>query len=301
MERFLRPKRAAGDTPPSNDLAGVSQPSKSGAGSNTSAEGAGGSASQLTRPDNVSDSVPSGSGARSSTDDPGSSGSVMQAATRNVTYTDDADVEDMSCGSDAEVDEFEMPDDSHSANYAGTLEKLRLQEPEALQWLQDDASVDGASQLGVTHLRNQARKIIKFAASLNTQKKHRDGSARVLGLAKTMVKNSVAQNNKQLEEKARRVLRACYKAATTHAPKFDTLLVRLANVKEANAEAKGLYNAGRRLLDPTGKRVKLKELLGEYYSAQERKKLRRAEVTTQGFGRKMQRDAFGRTRLVFQC
>ena len=170
MERFLRPKRAAGDTPPSNDLAGVSQPSKSGAGSNTSAEGAGGSASQLTRPDNVSDSVPSGSGARSSTDDPGSSGSVMQAATRNVTYTDDADVEDMSCGSDAEVDEFEMPDDSHSANYAETLEKLRLQEPEALQWLQDDASVDGASQLGVTHLRNQARKIIKFAASLNTQK-----------------------------------------------------------------------------------------------------------------------------------
>ncbi len=170
MERFLRPKRAAGDTPPSNDLAGVSQPSKSGAGSNTSAERAGGSASQLTRPDNVSDSVPNGSGARSSTDDPGSSGSVMQAATRNVTYTDDADVEDMSCGSDAEVDEFEMPDDSHSANYAETVEKLRLQEPEALQWLQNDASVDGASQLGVTHLRNQAQKIIKFAASLNTHK-----------------------------------------------------------------------------------------------------------------------------------
>ena len=56
----------------------------------------------------MSDSVPSGSGARSSTDDPGSSGSVTQAATRNVTYTDDADVEDMSCGSDAEVDEFEI-------------------------------------------------------------------------------------------------------------------------------------------------------------------------------------------------
>ena len=113
MERFLRPKRAAGDTSASNDLVGASQPSKSGAGSNASAERAGGSASQLTRPDNVSDSVPvpSGSGARSSTDDPGSSGSVMQAATRNVTYTDYADVEDMSCGSDAKVDEFEMPDE----------------------------------------------------------------------------------------------------------------------------------------------------------------------------------------------
>ena len=89
---------------------------------------------------------------------------------------------------------------------------------------------------------------------------------------KNIAKNSVAQNNKQLEEKARRVLRACYKAATTHAPKFDTLLVRLANVKEANAEAKGLYNAGLRVLDPICKRLELNELLGNYYSAQERRK-----------------------------
>ena len=43
-------------------------------------------------------------------------------------------------------------------------------------------------------------------------------------------------------------------------------------MKEANAEAKGLYNAGIRLLDPTSKRTKLKELFGKYESPKEKNK-----------------------------
>ena len=62
----------------------------------------------------------------------------MFEAQRSVTYADGLDDEIMSCGSDTEVDEFEMPDDGDSANCIKALKKLQLEEPEAVaeRWRQ---------------------------------------------------------------------------------------------------------------------------------------------------------------------
>ena len=129
MKRFLRPKAAVGDKLESNKIPSVPQPSTSGDCSNTSADETGDSARQPMRSHDMSGTKPCESGARSSTDDRRPSGSVIQPASldglprcemseaqRSVTYTDGLDDEIMSCGSDIEVDEFDMPDDSHFAN-----------------------------------------------------------------------------------------------------------------------------------------------------------------------------------------
>ena len=78
-------------------------------------------------------------------------------------------------------------------------------------------------------------------------------------MARTLETQNVEENNKTLQEKARKVLKACHNAATMNASNFDSLLVDLATIKETNAEANELYVIGLRLIDPTSKKAKLKE------------------------------------------
>ena len=231
MDRFLRPKRKADAIPLSEELAGASQPSES-------------------RPD----TRPCESEAGNSTADHAPSGNVPKLAKRSALFTVNSNIEVMSCSSDTEVDEFEIPDQDQTARYEETREKIKLRDPEAVQWLRDDTHIDEAARLRATHLRNQARQIIMFASSLNTLKIQRSGKAKVLGLAKFMVKHTVQENNTALEAKARKVLRACHKAATRHASNFDSMLVDLAAMKETNVEANDFFNIGLLLIDPTSKK-----------------------------------------------
>ena len=66
-------------------------------------------------------------------------------------------------------------------------------------------------------------------------------------------------------KKTKKVLRACYKAATTW-------VLSLAQVKETDSKAQDLYDVGLQVIDPTCKRVNLKTLLSKHYTAQENKK-----------------------------
>ena len=228
MDRFLRPKRKADAILLSEELAGASQPSES-------------------RPD----TRPCESEAGNSTADHAPSGNVPKVTKRSALLTVNANIEVMSCSSDTEVDEFEIPDQDQTARYEETLEKIKLTDPEAVQWLRDDIHIDEAARLRATHLRNQARQIIMFSSSLNTKKFQRSGKAKVLGLAKFMMEHTVQENNKALEAKARKVLRSCHKAATRHASNFDSMLVDLAAMKETNVESNDFFNIGLLLIDPT--------------------------------------------------
>ena len=147
MERFLRPKRVANEIASGENLAGASQPSES-------------------KPD----TQPSESEARSSAAEHASGGNVTKVAKRSSTVAEDSNMEVMSCSSDTEVDDFEMPVEAQFAGYEEALDKINAREPEAVQWLRDDTHIDEAAQLRVIHLRNQARKIIRLTSSLNTQK-----------------------------------------------------------------------------------------------------------------------------------
>ena len=231
MERFLRLKRVANEIASGENLAAASQPSES-------------------KPD----TQPSESEARSSAAEHVSGGNVPKVAKRSSSVAEDSNMEVMSCSSDTEVDEFEIPDQDQTARYEETLEKIKLRDPEAVQWLRDDTHIDEAAQLRVTHLRNQTQKILMLASSLNTQKGQRTANVKVLGLAKSFKSKSVQENNKALVEQTRRVLRSCHKAATKHASKFDSMLVDLATTKGTNKEANDLYNTGLRLIDPTSKK-----------------------------------------------
>ena len=157
MRKFLRPKRVANEIASGENLTSASQPSES-------------------KPD----TQPNESEARGSAADHASDSNVTKVAKRSSTVAEDANIEIMSCSSDAEVDDFEMPDEDQPAAYEEALEKIKAAEPEAVQWLRDDTHIDEAAQLRVTHLRNQARKIIRLTSSLNTQKKtkerHRESS-----------------------------------------------------------------------------------------------------------------------------
>ena len=164
MERFLRPKRIANEIPLGEDLAGVPQPSEA-------------------RPD----TQPCESEAGSSTADHAPSGNVTKPAKRSSTLTEDSNIEVMSCSSDTEVEEFEMQDQNETANYEETLEKIKLRNPEVVQWLRDDTHIDEAAQLRVTHLQNQARKIIMLASSLNIRTTQRSGNGESVWSVKNLL------------------------------------------------------------------------------------------------------------------
>ena len=156
MRKFLRPKRVANKIASCENLTGASQPSES-----------------------TPDTQPNESEARGSAADHASDSNVTKVAKRSSTVAEDSNIEFMSCSSDAEVDDFEMPDEDQPAAYEEALEKIKATEPEAVQWLRDDTHIDEAAQLRVTHLRNQARKIIRLTSSLNTKKTkdwHRESS-----------------------------------------------------------------------------------------------------------------------------
>ena len=78
------------------------------------------------------------------------------------------------------------------------------------------------------------------------------------------MKHNVEENNKTFQEKTRKVLKSCHKAATRNASNFDSLLVDLATMKETNVEANELYEIGLRLIDPTSPKAKLKESMQKY-------------------------------------
>ena len=118
---------------------------------------------------------PSEEEAGNSTADHAPSGNVPKLAKRSALFNVNSNIEVMSCSDDSEVDEFEIPDQDQTARYEEILEKIELTDPEAVQWLRDDTHIDEAARLRATHLRNQARQIIMFASSLNTQNK---GAAR---------------------------------------------------------------------------------------------------------------------------
>ena len=147
MRKFLRPKRVANEIASCENLTSASQPSES-----------------------TPDTQPNESEARGSAADHASDSNVTKVAKRSSTVAEDANIEIMSCSSDAEADEFEMPDEDQPAAYEEALDKIKATEPAAVQWLRDDTHIDEAAQLRVTHLRNQARKIIRLTSSLNTQK-----------------------------------------------------------------------------------------------------------------------------------
>ena len=117
MERFLRRKKADGDTIAKNDSASVTQPSNAETGSGIRTDGASSGIRQVGMSDNLSDCVTGASRACGSTDDPGSSPSARQAPKRSVTLGHSSYVNHTSCGGDAEVSvhpkDFEdMSDDS---------------------------------------------------------------------------------------------------------------------------------------------------------------------------------------------
>ena len=147
---------------------------------------------------------PSEEEAGNSTADHAPSGNVPKLAKRSALFNVNSNIEVMSCSDDSEVDEFEIPDQDQTARYEEILEKIELTDPEAVQWLRDDTHIDEAARLRATHLRNQARQIIMFASSLNTQKIQRSSKAKVLGLGKFMWKHTVQENNTALEAKARK-------------------------------------------------------------------------------------------------
>ena len=178
MRKFLRPKRVANEIASSENLTSASQPSES-------------------KPD----TQPNESEARGSAADHVSDSNVTKVAKRSSTVAEDANIEIMSCSSDAEVDDCEMPDEDQPAAYEEALDKIKATEPEAVQWLRDDTHIDEAAQLRVTHLRNQAWKIIKLTSSLNTKKKQRSGIGKALGVAKSLVKHNVEENKKTLQNK----------------------------------------------------------------------------------------------------
>ena len=184
MRKFLRPKRVANEIASGENLTSASQPSES-------------------KPD----TQPNESEARGSAADHASDSNVTKVAKRSSTVAEDANIEIMSCSSDAEVDDVETPDEDQPAAYEEALDKIKATEPEAVQWLRDDTHIDEDAQLRVTHLRNQARKIIRLTSSLNTQKKQRSGIGKALGLAKSLIEHNVAENKKTLQEKQGKSLR----------------------------------------------------------------------------------------------
>ena len=69
---------------------------------------------------------PCDSEAGSSTADHVLSGNVTKLAKRSSTLAEDSNIEVMSCSSDIEVDEFEMPDQDQAAKYEEILEQIKL-------------------------------------------------------------------------------------------------------------------------------------------------------------------------------
>jgi hypothetical protein len=119
MRKFLRPKRVANEIASGENLTSASQPSES-------------------KPD----TQPNESEARGSAADHASDSNVTKVAKRSSTVAEDANIEIMSCSSDAEVDDVETPDEDQPAAYEEALDKIKATEPEAVQWLRDDTHID---------------------------------------------------------------------------------------------------------------------------------------------------------------
>ena len=155
MDRFLRPKRKADAIPLSEELATASQPSES-------------------RPD----IRPCESEAGNSTADHAPSGNVPKLAKRSAMFTVNSNIEVVSCSSDTEVDEFEIPDQDQTARYEETLEKIKLRDPEAVQWLRDDTHIDdGAASCDPSPKPSTADYHVFIVPEHNEDSKDRQGES----------------------------------------------------------------------------------------------------------------------------